>query len=116
MRAADANRSPVVLVGPEHGYGPGGRLFAELLGREYDLVEVGIASAGGAPESLVDRVRAGVERLRARGGDPALVGDVRPRQSAFEAGPVQRRVERRRVETSRGRPSHHRVPRTSARS
>lgn len=74
MRAVDASRSPVVLVGPEHGYGSGGRLFAELLGREHDLVEVGIASASGAPESLVDRVRAGVERLRALGGDPALVG------------------------------------------
>jgi pimeloyl-ACP methyl ester carboxylesterase len=74
MRAADANRSPVVLVGPEHGYGPGGRLFAELLGREHDLVEVGVASAGGAPESLVDRVRVGVEHLRAGGGNPALVG------------------------------------------
>lgn len=74
MSAADAGRRPVVLVGPERGYGPGGRLVAELLGREHDLVEVGLAAGGGAPESLVERVCAGVEHLRAQGGEPALVG------------------------------------------
>lgn len=69
--------SPVVLVGPETGYGHGGRLFAEMLGRERELREVGIADVDGnteAPAALQERISAAIHELGADGRTPALVG------------------------------------------
>lgn len=65
-------RPAVVLVSPHSGYGVGGRLFAELLSREFEVREVGISEP-----HLTARVAAAVEEVSAAhptGPPPALVG------------------------------------------
>ena len=69
--------APVVLVGPVTGFGHGGRLFAEMLGREREIREVGIADASGNTHdraALRERISTAVRELSAEGRRPALVG------------------------------------------